>query len=117
MFGVVLWSDTEKSSAVILCEDHGDLAFYQDTDTAEDFLLDAGDLIEFDLTMDRQFRYAQNPQRVVGNHCPGLADKLHDMSMSNVTEARQDRASASIIPFNKPRRVSDAQYQPRRSNA
>lgn len=64
MLGVVLWSDSHEHKAVIWCEDHGDLAFYrQDVDDVP-IDLDAGDWVQFDLTMESQMRFAHNPRRV-----------------------------------------------------
>lgn len=97
MFGVVLWSDTEDRKAVIWCEDHGDLAFYSTTDEAElpDVVLDAGDLVQFDMTMDRHLRFAHNPRLVSEGGYPELADTL--TSKTEVSAVRS--GSAEILPF------------------
>jgi hypothetical protein len=100
MIGVVLWSDTTDRKAVIWCEDHGDLAFYtksQDS-AAQDFSMDAGDLVQFDLTVDRHLRFAHNPRLVADGLYPDLADSLSDFQ--GAPPART--GSAEIVPF-KPR--------------
>ena len=105
MIGVVLWSDTTDRKAVIWCEDHGDLAFYtrsQDS-SAQDFLMDAGDLVQFDLTVDRHLRYAHNPRLVADGLYPDLAGTLTDVS--GAQPARTE--SAEIVPF-KPRGIEFA---------
>lgn len=76
MFGVILWSDRESGKAVIWCEDHGDLAFFRETEPGTEVLLAAGDLVEFDETFDRQFRFAKNLKVVSDSFSSGLADAL-----------------------------------------
>jgi hypothetical protein len=61
MIGVVLWSDANPRKAVIWCEDQGDLAFYTQKEKEAGVDLHEGDLIRFDLTLDRNFRRARNP--------------------------------------------------------
>lgn len=78
MFGVVLWCDKTDSKAVIWCEDHGNLAFYTPTQHSihDGMSLDPGDLIEFDMSEDKNLRYARNPEVVVQDHSRALADSL-----------------------------------------
>lgn len=103
MFGVVLWSDPEDRKAVIWCEDHGDLAFFGAAHQAPlpEFALDAGDLVQFDLTEEQHLRFAHNPRLVSEGACPDLADAL----APNTPTAPQARsASAEIILF-EPRKA------------
>ncbi len=107
MYGLVLWSDADAGKAVIWCEDHGDLAFYREPETGADILLGAGDLVEFELTMERQFRYARNPHLVSESVSVGLAQALSvgapAGSLPDVgSNIRVERTSAEIVPF-KPR--------------
>lgn len=78
MFGVVLWSSKDDHKAVIWCEDHGDLAFYNGSaDSVFDGdALDAGDLIRFNLSEGRDMRLATDPQLIAEQHYPGLVDNL-----------------------------------------
>jgi len=102
MFGVVLWSDTDERKAVIWCEDHGDLAFYKQSEHEEQLPLDAGDWVQFDMTMDRHMRYAHNPRLVSEGVYPGLADALGDAGVQTVRTQPQHgagRNTAEIIPF------------------
>jgi hypothetical protein len=103
MFGVVLWSDEQENKAVIWCEDQGDLAFYRQPETDCGMALDAGDLVQFDLTVDQNFRLAQNPRLVAEGYHPGLADALNDRRRPIENRAtprlRGERLSAQIIPF------------------
>lgn len=78
MFGVVLWSDTNAQKAVIWCEDQGELAFYTPCEqTVHDApALDAGDLIQFDVIVQKNMRKATNPQVLEQSHSPDLPSNL-----------------------------------------
>ncbi|MEX0286924.1 MAG: hypothetical protein AB3N23_20150 [Paracoccaceae bacterium] len=99
MFGVVLWSDQSAGKAVIWCEDHGDLAFYSEADCGTEVLLGAGDLVKFELSMERQFRYAHKPELVSDSFSSGLAEALLPTSQINEQTKDRDRMSAEILPF------------------
>ena len=95
MYGVVLWSDAQDKKAVIWCEDHGDLAYLKQTDEDLGVPLDAGDWVQFDMTMESRMRFAHNPRLVDEAGSPGIANAL-----CAVTPAKaQPRESAEIIPF------------------
>ena len=101
MLGVVLWSDPEESKAVIWCEDHRGLAFIRKEDASRQAAtsFDPGDLVEFDIETDRQFRYAHNTQVVAERHFPGLSEDLARTVSDPVTGPP---ATAQIIPFQRP---------------
>jgi len=108
MFGVVLWSDEQEQKAVIWCEDHGDLAFYSNKVDGFRLTLDAGDWVQFDMTMERHQRFAHNPRLVCEGVYPDLADALcavpapHSVpgpSKERTGTALSGRGSAQIIPF------------------
>lgn len=103
MFGVVLWSDTNDRKAVIWCEDHGDLAFYGSAQEVPlpELALDAGDLVQFDLTEEQHLRFAHNPRLVSEGVCPDLAGALAPKSP---TAPQAHSASAEIIKF-EPRKA------------
>ncbi len=108
MFGVVLWSDEEDHKAVIWCEDHGDLAFYRSTNDAQMVPMDAGDWVEFDLTMDRNMRFAHNPRLIAEGVFPELPESLEtagEVRVSPATPMHKQRGSAEIIPFTAQRRT------------
>jgi len=122
MFGVVLWSDEQEQKAVIWCEDHGDLAFYRKTGDAPDFTLDAGDWVQFDMTMEHRQRFAHNPKLIHEGVYPNLADALGTAPQAKperpfairqeTTERSGRETSAQIIPFgsavaSRPGRASD----------
>lgn len=108
MFGVVLWSDTQAKSAVIWCEDHGDLAFYKNPEQVQDTRFDAGDWVQFDVELERQQRLAVNPRLVAEGLYPELAGQLSTVSDNAMgsgghrpTPIRvQPRRVAEVIPFN-----------------
>jgi len=74
MYGVVLWSDRNRKSAVIWCEDHRNLAFIRED--ASSARLQPGDLVEFDLHEENDIRLALGPRLVAPEQYPSLADAL-----------------------------------------
>ncbi|WP_146343979.1 hypothetical protein [Falsiphaeobacter marinintestinus] len=109
MFGVVLWSDPQEQKAVIWCEDHGDLAFYRQPDDGEQVTLDAGDWVQFEMTMDRQMRHVHNPRLVAEGLFPEIANALpqsgHGQNLPDAIRP-QTRQSAEIVPFRRPGQAS-----------
>lgn len=103
MYGVVLWSNFENTKAVIWCEDQGDLAFYSQDSSEVPVTLDAGDLVQFDMTTDRHLRYAHNPRQVqegiYADLVETLSDKVPPVSTPKRAVANHARGSAQIIPF------------------
>ncbi len=97
MLGVVLWSDQEDRKAVFWCEDHGDLAYYEassaDLDCSEFF--DAGDMVQFEVAVERRLRKAFNPRMVEERACAGLPETLK----RNAPPPQASRQSAEIIAF------------------
>lgn len=78
MFGVVLWTNKTDHSAIVWCDDHGDLAFYRANDSLspESVPLDAGDLIQFSLKQTNTLRFVKDPQLLVRQKMSDLADRL-----------------------------------------
>lgn len=102
MFGVVLWSDGEDKKAVIWCEDHGDLAFYNQNETDSKVAFDAGDWVEFEMSMERNLRFVHNPRLVAEGVFPELPDSLElakPTPVSKQAPVQPSRESAEIIPF------------------
>lgn len=95
MFGVVLWSDTNAQKAVIWCEDQGELAFYTPCDHSVHTApaLDAGDLVKFDVTVQKNVRKATNPQLMQQSHAPNLQTHLR----SNGSKPDLARASQKVV--------------------
>ncbi|MGY3437148.1 MULTISPECIES: hypothetical protein [unclassified Marinovum] len=104
MCGVVLWSNPDDQKAVVWCEDQGNLAFYvEPQDSAlSGVALDAGDLIEFELREERQFRRVTNPTLLAQDHAPELVRQLG--SCANSDKARPGEGwGANVVPFPRAR--------------
>ena len=104
MFGVVLWSDQKDSKAVIWCEDHGDLAFCNESVDDRGTLLDTGDLIQFDVLHDHDMRLARNLRKVSEGAYRGLADTLRTLPAEGpVPVPAAQGGGADIIPLDRHR--------------
>lgn len=105
MFGVVLWSSQSEGKAVIWCEDHGDLAFYNaDSDAHHDAILgfDAGDLVQFELSQEKYMRRASNARLVKEGQFPGLPDDLLGAGTPTPKPSQTGHARPAygqVIPF------------------
>ncbi len=108
MYGVVLWSDSEEKKAVIWCEDHGDLAFYNagENSAFDGPSLDAGDLVHFQLSEGREMRFARNPRLVAEQQYPLLAQQLKANGFADTTDVAPDarqytasEADSNVVPF------------------
>src|SRR6056297_3859046 len=91
MYGVVLWSDRDQDHAVIWCEDHGDLAFYRGggTSAIEGDPIDPGDLVQFEVSEDREMRRAIRPRLVAEDTHPTLATDLKRAVRGTAPPARR----------------------------
>lgn len=98
MLGVVLWSDQQDRKAVFWCEDHGDLAYYEAPSISLDktVFFDAGDMVQFDVAVERRLRKALNPRMVQEQACSGLPETLK--RTARATPSPQPK-SAEIIAF------------------
>lgn len=101
MCGVVLWANPDDQKAVVWCEDQGNLAFYvEPKETAlTGVALDAGDLIEFELREERQFRRVTNPTLLVQDHAPELVARLGSCANTGGLTATPD----NVVPFPRAR--------------
>lgn len=103
MIGVVLWSDNSAGKAVFWCEDHGDLAYYEEpiVQIGCGSGFDTGDMVQFDISVHRKLRIAGNPRLVQENAGGHLPDALRGNSLAaealKGTEA--PRRTAQNIPF------------------
>jgi len=123
MFGVVLWSDCAEHRAVIWCEDHGELAYYDAMEhpDAVDLLMEPGDLVKFDLGQTSgRMRVVRNPSLVAEKQYPTLASELKTLEPA-VPETRmaatgdateRQPVTAIIIPFASEVRRRAAQTPP-----
>ena len=124
MYGVVLWSDHCQNRAVIWCEDHGDLAYYEgaqpETYAGPD--LDPGDLVMFDIAEGDRMRIVSNPHVVASDQYPTLAGDLARVGAQQTTTLPQDgaatRAGAAgkVVPL-QPHNAASRRARTRRSTA
>ena len=103
MIGVVLWSDNKAGKAVFWCEDHGDLAYYEEPALPEGgAFFDTGDMVQFDISVHRRLRIADNPRLIEGKVSASLAEALRRegrAGSSDEENAAPKVATAQIIPF------------------
>ncbi|MGC1496725.1 MAG: hypothetical protein WA790_13025 [Sulfitobacter sp.] len=102
MIGVVLWSDPADRKAVFWCEDQGDLAYYEDMSQEQDGFgfFDAGDMVQFEIKMERKLRRAQHPTLIQEHACSGLPESLRSTAPRKSVDTGT-RKSAKIIAFGK----------------
>ncbi len=100
MYGVVIWANADQHKAIIWCEDQGDLAYYtKDCASALDGMsLDPGDLIHFDMRLERSLRMVDNPQRVESASHVGLASSLTETN-SQPTHTTRKASAENIVAF------------------
>lgn len=100
MIGIVLWSDPDDRKAVFWCEDQGDLAYFDtpdpDLEGGGGFL--AGDMVQFDVTIDHRVRKAHSPRLLHESVCTDLPATLKRSAAPQI-DAPQDQQSATILPF------------------
>lgn len=107
MNGIVLWSDAKDSKALIWCEDHGELAYYFQPEGDTGPALDAGDWVQFELTMERNLRLARNPRMMEEGAFTDLADRLTASASEYAQQPdRKEPATAEIIPLHARRKMA-----------
>lgn len=120
MYGVVLWSDHRQNRAVIWCEDHGDLAYYDGeiSGSCEDLGFDPGDLVRFDVSEGRRMRIASNPQVVASDQYPNLAGDLRREGASPTPSLPQSpvQGNSKVIPLVQPDQPIPTVGKPKASN-
>ncbi|UOA31528.1 hypothetical protein DSM110093_01297 [Sulfitobacter sp. DSM 110093] len=103
MIGVVLWSDNSAGKAVFWCEDHGDLAYYEEpiVEIGGGSGFDTGDMVQFDISVHRKLRIAGNPRLVQENAGEHLPDALRSDTIpaKALNRTEKSRKTAQIIPF------------------
>ena len=78
MMGVIIWSYAVARKAVVWCDDHGERSFLRPTYNLpeEKWTLDAGDLIEFDVKLQGNFRIVTTFVVIDGYATTNLASNL-----------------------------------------
>jgi hypothetical protein len=101
MIGIVLWSDPNDCKAVFWCEDHGDLAYYsaEFDETEVTGIFTAGDMVQFDVFADAEFRRAANPELIQENAYDGLGKRLRVTAQNTQTTA--NTSGGKVVEFRR----------------
>ncbi|NIZ08755.1 hypothetical protein [Pseudooceanicola sp. HF7] len=89
MFGIVLWRSGDENTAVIWCEDQGDLAFFRSKSggrAQDEPSLEQGDLLQFDVSEFGEMRLVENPRLIAQEHYPSLAARLKEAGKTRQAE-------------------------------
>lgn len=107
MIGIVLWGDPTDGKAVFWCEDHGDLAYFNAEfgEAGNTSAFTAGDMVQFDIFCDAEFRRAVNPSVIQENACDGLDRSLRSSSQPPASSATSHNGG-QVVPF-RPRCVDE----------
>ena len=122
MYGVVLRSDPSCDRALIWCEDHGELAFFNGQPDRPDTLdtIEAGDLVQLEVESTKDFRLAKNVELVAADEYPQLADTLKRASGGGPQDVVVDVSLSEpgkILPFgqicgvSKSKKIGEASAQ------
>ncbi len=102
MYGVILWSDPDVRKAVIWCEDHGELAYYEAPDQVvggDTMFFDPGDYVQFDLSIDDNLRRASNATTIQAGSFPSVAHTLEASSPTDVRYRSEPEGRDNVIPL------------------
>lgn len=115
MIGVILWTDPTDKTAVIWCEDQGELAYLsrEEALATPDPFFDVGDLVEFDVRLHRRARHAVNTTRLVNGAGAAAVSALKQSRQAPHTP--EIGMSAQIIPFQPARHIPAASDHIRKS--
>ena len=109
MYGVILWSDPNVRKAVIWCEDHGELAYYEAPDhafaSAETFF-DPGDYVQFDFSVDNNLRRASNPTTIQAGSFPNVAHTLEASARNTGQHGFATDPNDNVIPLAPHRHIT-----------
>ena len=116
MLGVVLWSDAEDGKAVFWGEDQGDLAYFETAaGPVDEFMtFDAGDMVQFDVSVEQRLRRANNARLVQEQAYSGLPERLRQNAEP---VSGQGAASAKVVPLKRHRSTQVAHHQRHRQKA
>lgn len=100
MIGVVLWSDPVDRKAVFWCEDQGDLAYFDGSQDShrQDCVFEAGDMVQFDLQVDRKLRKAVNATLIEEKVCTGLQEQLRT-SAAETGSGQSPQKDVKVVAF------------------
>lgn len=103
MFGVVLWSSQKERTAVIWCDDHGDLAVMRQQSAVFDGngIPKPGDLLKVEVNERDGIRLVDKAILVAEDHFSGLGDALKSAATggeASVIEANRSE-TAHVLAF------------------
>lgn len=108
MYGVILWSGCAGQKALIWCEDHADLALFDNGDEMHAFTV--GDMVSFELDETQAERRATKMKLITKQYHPELPAALLNAAKTATrtpqkTAPEQPAQSAEIIAFPQPQRA------------
>ena len=98
MYGVVLWCSEDSRKAVIWCEDHGDLAYFQVPNGL--IRLEAGDLVHFRSEQTRRMRLAKDLELVDQHRYRALPERLKSVGAPS-GECTEEGANVVTLPVTR----------------
>jgi len=103
MYGAVLWADRCSNRALIWCEDHGELAFFEGepSDSTKASKFEEGDFVAFKIRDGRGMRLAFEVEVVATEEYPCLAADLRCATSDSDPgyAAAQDSKERKVLPF------------------
>lgn len=114
MYGAVLWSDQCTNRALIWCEDHGNLAFFDGAPDDVCAAFEEGDLVTFKVRDGRGMRLAFEVEMVAADEYPSLAEGLRGISSDHSAQSLET-PERKILPFRN-KSSGSAQHDTRTSN-
>ncbi|WP_057789568.1 hypothetical protein [Roseovarius atlanticus] len=104
MYGAVLWADRCTNRALIWCEDHGDLAFFEGepANMSDASTFEEGDFVAFKIRDGRGMRLAFEVKVVTSDEYPRLARDLRGAASKDVAAASPAAPERKILPFVAP---------------
>ena len=103
MYGAVLWADRCSNRALIWCEDHGELAFFEGepSGSSDASKFEEGDFVAFKIRDGRGMRLAFEVKVVATEAYPRLAADLRCATSDDNPEyaAAPDSEERKILPF------------------
>jgi len=109
MYGVILWSDPDVRKAVIWCEDHGELAYYEAPahySARDGLFFDPGDYVQFELSIDNNLRRASNATTIQAASFPYVAHTLEASAGAENQNAFYADHHDNVIPLASRRDVT-----------
>ena len=101
MLGLVLWSDPKLGKALIWCEDQKDLAYFDETQeaqNAETFVPEVGDVVLCDLRDGADLRRATNLRKLAHKAAGDLIAQLKEVAKSARAQGAAGEGAQNTAP-------------------